>query len=178
MGSWFNSCASTGTITDVEGQENATVQHNKSAAFLEEVKVAIGMDFFNKYYYSLATIINNSGDLMLGFLCKWSEIVQAVDDALGPMATVKRLQHYVHNKDYMKGEVSPADTFNRVNHYNEETHGKADKTFKHEDGQQRDNKVHKELLKFLAAYEAVEAFPQEFKDIKVDLELSIADAVC
>ena len=103
--------------------------------------------------------------------------MQAVDDALGPMATVKRLQHYVHNKDYKKGGISPANTFNRVNHYIEETHGKADKTFKHEDGQQRDNKVHKELLKYLAAYEAVESFPQEFKDIKVDLELSIADAV-
>ena len=65
----------------------------------------------------------------------------------------------------------------RVNHYIEETHGKSNKTFKHEDGQQHDNKVYKELLKFLAAYEAVEAFPQEFKDIKVDLELSIADGV-
>ena len=88
MGSWFNSCAST-------GQENATVQNHKSAGFSEEAKVAVGTEFFNKMYYSLATIINHSGDLMLVFSCKWSEIVQAFDEALGPKATVKRLNHYV-----------------------------------------------------------------------------------
>ena len=41
----------------------------------------------------------------------------------------------------------------------------------------RDNKVTKEYLKFLAAFEVVEAFPLEFYNIKIDLELSIADAV-
>ena len=67
-------------------------------------------------YYSLATIIDHSGDLMLGFTCKWSQIVEAVDETLGPMVTVKRLNHFVHNKDYMKGGVSPSDTFNKINH--------------------------------------------------------------
>ena len=58
-----------------------------------------------------------------------------------------------------------------------DTHGKTDKVFTHEDGQQRDNKVVKEYLKFLAAFEVVEAFPPEFNNIRVDLELSIAEAI-
>ena len=159
MESWFNACASCGTVTYTEGQVYATLQYHKSAAFMEEAKVAVGTEFYNKFYYSLATIIDHSGDLMLGFTCKWSQIVEAVDAALGPMATVKSLYHFIHNKDYMKGGISPADTFNKINHYIDETQGKAVKTFLHKDGQLRDNKVHKELLKFIAAYEVVEALP-------------------
>ena len=64
MYSWFNSSASTGTITDIEGKENATIQHHKSANFLTEVKAAVGTDFYNKMYYSLAKIIEQSGDLV------------------------------------------------------------------------------------------------------------------
>ena len=64
-----------------------------------------------------------------------------------------------------------------MNHFIEETHGKADKVFTHEDGEICDNKVYKELIRYLAAYEVVEALPQEFKDIKIGLEMSIADAV-
>ena len=93
------------------------------------------------------------------------------------MAALKRLIHFVQTKDYMKGGISVADTFNKVNHFIEETHGKTDNVFTHEDGQKRDNKVTKEYLKYLAAFEVVEAFPPEFYNIKVDLELSIADAV-
>ena len=91
MSSWFNSSASTGTITDTEGKENATIQHHKSANFLTEVNAAVGTDFYNKMYYSL----------MLGFSCKWSQIVQADEEALRPM--VKRLNHFVHSKEYKKG---------------------------------------------------------------------------
>ena len=69
VNSWFNSCASTGTITDVKGQENATIQRHKSANFFEVLKVAVGTDFYNKVYYALAAIINESSDLMLGFSC-------------------------------------------------------------------------------------------------------------
>ena len=101
MSSWFNSSASTGTITDTEGKENAIIQYHKSANFLTEVNAAVGTDFYNKMYYSLAEIIEQSGDLMLGFLCKWSQIVQADEEALRPM--VKRLNHFVHSKEYKKG---------------------------------------------------------------------------
>ena len=74
----------------------------------------------------------------------------------------------------MKGGITVADTFNKVNHFVEETHGKIDKVFMHEDGKQRDNKVVKEYLKFLAAFEVVEALPPDFNSIRVDLELSIS----
>ena len=51
------------------------------------------------------------------------------------MAALKRLIHFVQTKDYMKGGISVADTFNKVNHFIEEKHGKTDKVFTHEDGQ-------------------------------------------
>lgn len=41
----------------------------------------------------------------------------------------------------------------------------------------RDNKILKEFLKFQAAFEVVEAFPAKFNNVKIDLELSIAEAV-
>ena len=98
------------------------------------LKVAVGTDFYNKVYYALATIIKESSDLMLGFSCKWVDIVKAVENALGRMASVKRLVHFVSIKEYMKGGITVADTFNKVNHFVEETHWKTDKVFMHEDG--------------------------------------------
>ena len=41
----------------------------------------------------------------------------------------------------------------------------------------RDNKVHKEQLKFIAAYEVASSLSTEFKDIKTDIELSLATAM-
>ena len=55
-----------------------------------------------------------------------------------------------------------------------ECYGQTDKVFKHEDGTNRDNKIAKEVLKFLASYEVVGNLPPEFREIKPDLELSIA----
>ena len=115
--------------------------------------------------------------MMMGFTCKWSHVVKAVNTAPGPMAAVRRLHHFIHTKDYMRGGVSAADTLNRVNHYINETLGKSNTAFTHEDGQQRDRMVFKELMKFLAAFEVLEALPREFNDIKSNLELSIAEAV-
>ena len=48
---------------------------------------------------------------MLGFSCKWADIVKAVENALGPMASVKRLIHFVSTKEYMKGGITVDDTF-------------------------------------------------------------------
>ena len=93
------------------------------------------------------------------------------------MEAVKKLHHFIHTKDYMWGGISAADTFNKVNHYINKILGKSNRAFTHDDGQQRDRMVFKELMKFLAAFEVIEALPREFNDIKSDLELSIAEAV-
>ena len=42
--------------------------------------------------------------------------------------------------------------------------------FKHEDGEERSNKVTKEYAKFMAAFEVVQALPAEFDNVRVDLE--------
>ena len=105
---------------------------------MAEVKIAVGLEFFNKFYYCQAILIDNSADLNLGFTCKWTQIVEAVDTALGPMASVKRLTNFLHKKDYMKGGISTADTFNKIDHFIDENQGKSIKTFKHEDGIMRD----------------------------------------
>ena len=57
-------------------------------------------------------------------------------------------------------------TLHEINFLIEECHGKTDKVFKHEDGTIRDNKIAKEVLKFLAAYEVIANLPPKFKDIK------------
>ena len=66
----------------------------------------------------------------------------------------------------MKEGISTADTFNKIDHFIDENQGKSIKTFKHEDGTMRDNKVHKEQLKFIAAYEVAIRLTNEFKEIK------------
>ena len=49
--------------------------------------------------------------------------------------------------------------------------------FKHEDGEERSNKVTKEYAKFMAAFEVVQALPTEYDQVREDLEISIADCV-
>ena len=34
---------------------------------MAEVKIAVGLEFFNKFYYCQAILIDNSADLNLGF---------------------------------------------------------------------------------------------------------------
>ena len=77
----------------------------------------------------------------------------------------------------MKGGITLADTFHKCNHTIEETFGKTDNVFTHEDGEIRSNKVTKEFCNFMATFEVVGALPTEFDQIRVDLELSISDAV-
>ena len=45
MDSWYNTCASLGTITNSEGPEYATLQYHKSAAFMAGAKIAVGLEF-------------------------------------------------------------------------------------------------------------------------------------
>ena len=79
-------------------------------------------------------------------------------------------------KQYLKGGHAVVETMHQINFWVDECYGKTDKVFKHEDGTTRDNKVVKEVLKFLAAYEVIANIPPEFRGIKPDLELSIATA--
>ena len=101
----------------------------------------------------------------------------AIENALGPMAGVRRLIHFTTSKEYLRGGISLADTFHKCNHVVEETFGKLDKVFIHEDGEQRSNKVTKKYMKFIAAFEVVQALPTEYDRVKEDLEISIADCV-
>ena len=175
--SWFEALAATGAISDVEGMDNAKIQRHKSANFPTVLKGAIGTKFFMKVYYQLTLLIKESTDLFLGFTCKWSTFVTPIENALGPMAGVKRLIHFTTSKEYLRGGISLADTFHKCNHVVEETFGKTDTVFKHEDGEERSNKVTKEYSKFMAAFEVVQALPTEYDRVREDLEISIADCV-
>ena len=53
MESWYYSCASTGTITNTARPEVATLQYHKSADFLAKVKTAVGVEFYNKFYFDM-----------------------------------------------------------------------------------------------------------------------------
>ena len=44
LDSWFGALAATGAITDVEGKDNAKIQHHKAGNFLTVLKGAIGTD--------------------------------------------------------------------------------------------------------------------------------------
>ena len=96
--SWFEALAATGVITNVEGKENAKIQRHKAGNFLKILKGAVGTDFFNKIYYQLTKQLKESNDLFLGFTCRWSTFITAVENALGPMAGVKRLIHFTKTK--------------------------------------------------------------------------------
>ena len=135
------------------------------------------MDFFHKVYYQLTSLIKESSDLFLGFTCKWSTFVTAIENALGPMAGVRRLIHFTTSKEYLRGGISLADTFHKCNHVVEETFGKLDTILTQEDGQKRSNKITKEYMKFMAAFEVVQALPTEYDRVKEDLEISIAECV-
>ena len=103
-----------------------------------------------------------------------SQICKAVWEALGPDAAVKRLEGYMSKKDYLKGGVNLNQMLHEVNFYIEQCHGKTDKVFVYEDGETRNNKIAKEQLKFKDGYEVIANLPAEFKDVKYDLETSIA----
>ena len=64
----------------------------------------------------------------------------------------------------MRGGISLSDTMNKINHFIDKNQGRVDKVFKHENGTMRDNKVHKEQLKFMTAYEVASSLSTEFKD--------------
>ena len=158
--------AATGAITDVEGKQNAKIQRHKSGNFFTVLKGAVGTDFFHKIYYQLSSLLKESSDLFLGFTCRWSTFITAVENSLGPMARVKRLIHFTTTKEYLRGGISLADTFHKCSHVVEETFGKNDTVFTQEDGQKRSNKMTKEYKKFMAAFEVVQALPAEFDRVR------------
>ena len=96
--SWFDALAANGTVTRVESREIAKIQKHKAGNLLKALKGAIGNDFFQKVYYQLSRQLKEGNDLYLGFQCRWSTFVTAVEDALGPMANVKRLKTYLKTK--------------------------------------------------------------------------------
>ena len=69
------------------------------------------------------------------------------------------------------------DTFQKCAHTVEETFGQDEKVFKHEDGEDRSNKVLKEWMKFMKAFETIQSLPADPDVIKEDLEMSVADCV-
>ena len=143
----------------MEFKANAKIQRHKSANFLRVLKVAVGAEFFSKVYYRLAALTNTSSDLFLGFQCKWSTFETAINDSLGPMAGVKRLIHFTNSKEHFKGGITLADTFQKCAHIVEETFGQDEKVFEHEDGEERSNKVLKEWMKFIKAFELIQMLP-------------------
>ena len=118
---------------DVEGKDNAKIQHHKAGNFLTVLKGAIGSDFFNKVYYQLTALLKDSSDLFLAFSCRWSTFVTAIENALGPMSGVKRLINFTTSKEYLRGGISLADTFHKCSHMVEETFGKIHTVFEQED---------------------------------------------
>ena len=137
------------------------------------MKRAVETDFFNKIYYQLTKQLKESNDLFLGFTCRWSTFVTAVEDALGALSGIKRLLHFLNTKEYLQGGISLADTLYKCSHVIEETFGKIDITTEQQDGVKRTNKMTKEFQKFLAAFEVVEALPAEYDKLKEDMEISI-----
>ena len=120
------------------------------------LKGAVGNDLFNKIYYQLTKALKESNDLYLGFTCRWATFIKAIEDALGPMATAKRLTNFINSKEHLRGGISLADAFYRCSHIIEETFGKVDIYTEQEDSVKRSNKPTKEFQKFLLAFEVVE----------------------
>ena len=131
--SWFDALAANGTVTRVESRENAKIQHHKAGNFLKALKGAIGNEFFQKVYYQLTRKLQESNDLFLGFTCRWSTFTTATEDALGPLANVKRLKNYLNTKEHLHGGISLADTLYKCSHIVDETFGKVDISTEHSD---------------------------------------------
>ena len=144
--SWFDALAANGTVTRVESRENAKIQRHKAGNFLKSLKGAIGNDFFQKVYYQLTRQLKESNDLFLGFTCRWSTFVTATEDALGPLANVKRLKNCLNTKEHLRGGISLADTLYKCSHIVDETFGKVDISTEQEDKVKRSNKPTKEKI--------------------------------
>ena len=104
--SWFDACAANGTVTKVENRANAKIQKHKAGNLLKALKGAVGSDQFHKVYYQLQRLLKDGNDLHLGFQCRWQIFIDANEDALGPMANVKRLKMYMNTKEHLRGEIS------------------------------------------------------------------------
>ena len=80
------------------------------------MKTAVGTDMYNKIFYHLQNSVEDgvTHDISLGFTCKWDLLITASEDALGPMADVKRARNYNNVKEHLKGGVSLHNSLNRV----------------------------------------------------------------
>ena len=173
--SWFESCTANGTVTSVENKENAKIQRHKAGNLLKALKGAIGNDFFQNVYYQLQRNLKEGDNLHLGFQCRWTVFTTSTEEALGPMANVKRLKTFLNTKEHLKGGMSLNNTFYKCNTLIDDTFGKIDVLTTQGDKQLRSNKPTKEFQKFLLAFEVVEALPSEFDKIREDLEISITN---
>merc|ERR1712030_208516 len=93
----------------MENRNNAKIQKHKAGNFLKALKGAVGQEFFQKIYFQLQKQLKEGSNLHLGFQCRWSIFITATEDALGPMANVKRLKNYLSTKEHLRGGVSLAN---------------------------------------------------------------------
>ena len=176
--SWFDAAAANGTLTKVENRANSKIQRHKAGNLLRAHKLSVGSDFFNKVYYQLQRELKESStDLHLGFQCKWQTFVDANEDALGPMANVKRLRMYLNTKEHLRGGISLFNMLYKCSNIVDETFGKVDISTDQSDGVKRSNKPTKEFQKFLLSFEVVEALPNEYDKLREDLELTITSYI-
>ena len=92
--------------------------------------------------------------------------------ALGHMARVRRLIQFTNSKEHLKGGISVADTFQKCSNIVEETFGQSEKVFQHEDSEQRSNKVTKEWMKFIRAFETIQALPSKYDRVEKDKQVA------
>ena len=145
--SWFDASAANGTVTKVENRANAKIQKHKAGNLLKALKAAVGSDFYFKIYYHLQNKLKEGAthDLLLGFQCKWSLLIEACEDALGPMANVKRIKTYMNSKEHLKGGISLHNMLYKCANIVDETFGKVDVNTEQSDGMTRSNKPTKEF---------------------------------
>ena len=167
--SWFSSSAANGTLTNVENKDNSKIQKHKAGPFLKALKTALNQDYYQNAYYQLQRNLKEGDNLHLGFQCKWADFEKAMEEALGPMANVKRLETFLNTREHLKGGVSLANMFYRCNTLVEDAFGKIDVFTLQSDKITRDNRTTKEYHKFRMSYDIVKALPSEFDKISEDL---------
>ena len=163
---WFNAAIANGTVTMLENKANAKINKHKAEDLLKVIP-----EMYNKIFYHLKSSVEDgvTHDISLGFTCKWELLVTACEDALGPMADVKRARNYINGKDHLKGGISLHNSLNRVNNIVEDSFGKADVVSKLDDGTEISNRAVKEYEKFRLAFEISEALPVDYDRTREDL---------
>merc|ERR1712105_321692 len=97
-------------------------------------------------------ILKEGDNLHLGFQCRWTVFTTSTEEALGPMANVKRLKTFLNTKEHLKGGMSLSNMFYKCSTLIDDTFGKIDVLTTQGDKQLRSNKPTKEFQKFLLAF--------------------------